>query len=146
MKRISGLLSKQLNQMLNKEVNNTSFLEDELSSIISLKISKRDLPYLDYFENVEDLIIEAFPSITSEDILFIGEKLTKIKSLKIKEQLDAALKALPGTDSIAKTEALSRINFFKMVLNELNYAEKEEKKQTDKKTDDTNYNYRRNNG
>lgn len=86
MKRISGLLSKQLNQMLNKEVDNTSFLEDELSSITSLKISKRDLPYLDYFENVEDLIIEAFPSITSEDILFIGEKLTKIKSLKIKEQ------------------------------------------------------------
>ena len=37
MKRISGLLSKQLNQMLNKEINNTSFLEEELSSITSLK-------------------------------------------------------------------------------------------------------------
>lgn len=86
MKRISGLLSKQLNQILNKDTNNTSFLEEELSTIKSLKISKRDLPYLDYLENVEDLTIDAFPSITNEDVLFIGEKLTKIRSMKIKEQ------------------------------------------------------------
>lgn len=86
MKRISGLLSKQLNQILNKDIDNTTFLESELSSIKSIKLSKRDLPYLDYLENVEDLTIDAFPSVTNDDILFIGQKLSKVKSLKIKEQ------------------------------------------------------------
>ena len=103
MKRISGLLSKQLNQILNKELSNTSFLDSELASIKSLNISKRDLPYLDYFGNVEELAIEAFPSITNEDIVFIGKKLTKIKNLKIKEQnalFDIDLSGYENLDSL----------------------------------------------
>ena len=55
-----------------------------------------------------------------------GGREDKINPVKIKEQLDAALKALPSADSIAKTEALSRINFFNMVLKELNFFETEE--------------------
>ena len=65
-----------------------------------------------------------------------GGREDKINPVKIKEQLDAALKALPSTDSIAKTEALSRINFFNMVLKELNFSEDE---QTDKKTNSKNF-------
>lgn len=56
-----------------------------------------------------------------------GDREDKINPCKIKEQLDSALKALPSTDSIAKSEALSRINFFKMVLKELNFKENDEK-------------------
>lgn len=56
-----------------------------------------------------------------------GDQEDKIDPLKIKKQLDDALNALPGTDSIAKTEALSRINFFKMVLKELNFEENTKK-------------------
>lgn len=59
-----------------------------------------------------------------------GGREDKINPHKIKEQLDAALKALPSTDSIAKTEALSRINFFKMVLKELKFNENEIKEKT----------------
>ncbi len=56
-----------------------------------------------------------------------GGREDKINPIKIKEQLDAALKALPASDSIAKTEALSRINFFNMVLKELNFKEENSK-------------------
>ncbi len=45
----------------------------------------------------------------------------KINPEKIKKQLDVALKALPTIPSLAKSEALSRIDFFKMVLKELKY-------------------------
>lgn len=87
MKKIIGVLSKQLNSILNKDdKNNTNFSEEELATIKSLKISKRDLPYLDYFKGLEEIEISSFPSINNEDVLFIGQKLPNIKSLKIKEQ------------------------------------------------------------
>ena len=52
-----------------------------------------------------------------------GGREDKINPEKIKKQLDIALKALPATPSHAKSEALSRIDFFKMVLRELNYTQ-----------------------
>ncbi len=87
MKKIIGPLSKQLNSFLGKEDSkNVNFSEEELSRIYTLKISKRDLPYLDYFTELESLEIDSFPSVNNEDILFIGQKLPNIKHLKIKEQ------------------------------------------------------------
>ncbi|MBO7244943.1 MAG: F0F1 ATP synthase subunit epsilon [Alphaproteobacteria bacterium] len=63
-----------------------------------------------------------------------GGREDKINPYKIKEQLDAALKALPSVDSIAKTEALARINFFKMVLKELKFDENAQQTSSTKKT------------
>ena len=50
-----------------------------------------------------------------------GGRLDKINPERIEQQLKVALKALPTTHSLAKTEALSRIEFLEMVLKELNY-------------------------
>ena len=50
-----------------------------------------------------------------------GARADKINPERIKKQLDAALKALPTTHSVAKMEALSRIDFFKMILEELGF-------------------------
>ena len=86
MKKIVGPLSKQLNDILKKDMNNTEFLEEELETILSLRLSKRDLPYLDYFKELEELELDSFPSINNEDILFIGQKMPNLRSLKIKEQ------------------------------------------------------------
>ena len=52
-----------------------------------------------------------------------GGREDKINPEKIKRQLDIAIKALPSTHDLAKSEALSRIEFFKMVLRELNYQD-----------------------
>lgn len=52
-----------------------------------------------------------------------GGREDKINPEKIKRQLDIAIKALPSTHDLAKSEALSRIEFFKMVLKELNYQD-----------------------
>lgn len=86
MKQIMGPLNKQLNDILQKNVGNTIFEDHELDSILSLKISKRELPYLEYFPYLEEVEIDSFPSINSDDIILIGQKLPYIKSLKIKEQ------------------------------------------------------------
>lgn len=54
-------------------------------------------------------------------VLAWGGREDKINPERIKRQLDIAIKSLPSTHELAKSEALSRIEFFKMVLKELNY-------------------------
>ena len=54
-------------------------------------------------------------------VLAWGGREDKINPEKIKHQLDVAIKSLPASHELAKSEALSRIEFFKMVLKELNY-------------------------
>lgn len=54
-------------------------------------------------------------------VLAWGGREDKINPEKIKKQLEMAIKALPSTHELAKSDALSRIDFLKMVLNELNY-------------------------
>lgn len=50
-----------------------------------------------------------------------GGRLDKINPERIEQQLKVALRSLPTTHSLAKSEALSRIEFLEMVLKELNY-------------------------
>lgn len=85
--QLVGYLSKQINSILNKEdMNNTTFTEEELSTITTISLSKKDLGYIDYFTNVENLNLDSFPSVTNDDIILISQKLKKVKNLKIKEQ------------------------------------------------------------
>ncbi len=85
--QLVGYLSKQVNSMLNKkDINNTFFTEEELSSITTISLSKKDLCYVDYFSNVENLNLDSFPSVTNDDIILISQKLKNVKNLKIKEQ------------------------------------------------------------
>lgn len=87
MKKVMGPLCKQLNTILDKsDFSNCEFSEIELNTIHSLRLSKRDLPYLDYFPNLEEIVLDLFPSVNNDDILFIGQKFPNLKSLKIKEQ------------------------------------------------------------
>lgn len=82
-----GPLCKQLNKILDKEdISNSEFSEAELNTVNSLRLSKRDLPYLDYFPNLEEIELDLFPSVNDDDIIFIGQKFPNLKSLKIKEQ------------------------------------------------------------
>lgn len=83
---IKGSLASKLNLILNKKTNNEIFSDFELSTIKKISLSKNDLDYIDKFENVEILELDAFPSVTNDDIKLIASKLTKLKGLKIKEQ------------------------------------------------------------
>ncbi|MGN1371619.1 MAG: hypothetical protein ACI4XM_05040 [Candidatus Coprovivens sp.] len=86
MKNIEGLLGRQLNALFNKDFSNTEFSDEELNMVKSINISKRDLSYLELFNNLEELEIDSFPSVNNEDILYIGRKQPFLKKLKIKEQ------------------------------------------------------------
>ena len=81
-----GNLGRQLNKLLGKtDFNNVEFKVDELESLQTIQLSKRDLAYAEYFKNVETLELNAFPSVTNEDLIYLSEKLKKIKTLKITE-------------------------------------------------------------
>ncbi len=87
MVKIMGSLSRQLNKLLGKsDLNNVEFKADELESLQTIQLSKRDLAYAEYFKNVETLELNAFPSVTNEDLIYLAEKMKKVKILKIKEQ------------------------------------------------------------
>lgn len=84
--KIKGSLASKLNSILNKDTNNEIFSDFELSTIKKISLSKNDLDYIDKFENIEILELDAFPSVTNDDIKLIAGRLTKLKGLKIKEQ------------------------------------------------------------
>jgi hypothetical protein len=85
--KIVGPLCKQLNILLDKDnINNDEFSSSELNTINSLRLSKRDLPYLEYFSNLDEIVLDLFPSVNNEDIIYIAKKFPNLKSLKIKEQ------------------------------------------------------------
>lgn len=84
--QINGSLASKLNKLLKKDNDNLMFSEDELSSIVKISLSKSELTYLDYLKNVQTLELDAFPSITNDDLEEVSNILTKLKSLKIKEQ------------------------------------------------------------
>lgn len=64
----------------------TSFSEQELAQVSYASISRNDMDEIKYFTNLSVLEIVSFPSLTIEDLRFIGEHIPNIVSLKIKEQ------------------------------------------------------------
>lgn len=83
---ISGSLASKLNKLLNKTVNNNMYSVDELASIKKISLSKSELDYIDYLNNIEILELDSFPSVVNGDIELIANKFTKLRGLKIKEQ------------------------------------------------------------
>ena len=84
--KISGSLASKLNKILNNSKDNDVFSEFDLSSIKKISLSKYELEYVEYLNNLELLELDSFPSVTNDDILLIVKKLNKLKGLKIKEQ------------------------------------------------------------
>lgn len=84
--QIKGSLASKLNTILGKDTSNEIFSDFELSTIKKISLSKKEFDYLERFENVEILELDAFPSITNDDVDLIASKLKKLKGLKIKEQ------------------------------------------------------------
>ncbi len=84
--KLSESLSKQVKRVLNIENNDDIFEYEQLASILELDISKGDLQFIEYFKNLESISLTTFPSFSSEDIVYLGNTLNKVKSLKIKEQ------------------------------------------------------------
>lgn len=64
----------------------TNFTENELANVSCLSISHDDISVIKYFKNLSVLYLDRYPSITSEDIEYIGENIKSIFSIKIKEQ------------------------------------------------------------
>ena len=61
MVKIMGNLGRQLNKLLGKnDFNNVEFKVDELESLQTIQLSKRDLAYAEYFKNVETYIKELY--------------------------------------------------------------------------------------
>lgn len=84
--QLSKSLISKINKILNLANDNVLFSESQLELVTELSIAKADLEYVEYFKNVETLEIGMFPSFSSEEIVELGRKLPKVKSLKIKEQ------------------------------------------------------------
>ena len=89
MVKLGGELAEVVRKELDikdKKVN--EFTEEELRKVKQIRISKKDIPLLEYFPNVKILDLDIFPSINDEDLLVISNYLPNIASLKIKEQND----------------------------------------------------------
>ena len=85
--RLSNNLSEQVRKELKiKDDSVNEFYLDDLRTVSCLSVSRDDMDYIQYFENVSVLELDLFPSVTSEDILYIGQTIPTIFSLKIKEQ------------------------------------------------------------
>ena len=85
--KLSNSLSDVVKEKLNiQNRDNSEFTIEELNSIKEISLCKNDLEYLEYFKNVTAVNLELFPSVTTEDIVSIGNTLTNVTSLKIKEQ------------------------------------------------------------
>lgn len=122
--KLSEELSKKINLLLlNENYDNQYFNESDLEQIKSVSLSKKDLMHLDYFKNVDSLELDAFPSVTDDDIVYIAHKLKKLKKLKIKEQnalfnLDLTMfdnieeLCLIHNDNLLNIAGLNRINRF----------------------------------
>ncbi len=84
-------LSESLSTYVRRELkilddNRTSFSENELASVSYVSMSKDDMNVIKYFRNLSVLSLEHYPSLSDEDIKYIGEKIPSIISLKVKEQ------------------------------------------------------------
>ena len=79
-------LARQLNPIFGYNENNCTFSSEDLNSVRSICVSKKDLKYLGYFSYLADLSIDSFPSISDEDLLNLSVLTPNLKSLKIKEQ------------------------------------------------------------
>ena len=67
---------------------NESFLEEELSLVTDLRVTRNFIKYLDYFENVESIIITGEESFNNEEVAYIIKKYPKLKELTIEHQTD----------------------------------------------------------
>ena len=65
---------------------NDRFLEEELTYIMSLRITPTIIDYIDYFPNLESITFDSNKSISNEDMQNIINKYPNLKELKIKEQ------------------------------------------------------------
>ncbi len=85
--RLSDNLSRYVRNVLKINDNKVNmFSEEQLSKITSISISRDDVSVVKYFKNLVHLDFNSYPSLTSEDVLFIGCELPNISSIKIKEQ------------------------------------------------------------
>ena len=85
--RLSDNLSRYVRKALkitDEKVN--MFSEEELARITSISISRDDISVVKYFKNLIHIDFNSYPSLTTEDVVFIGNELPNISSLKIKEQ------------------------------------------------------------
>ena len=71
MVKIMGNLGRQLNKLLGKnDFNNVEFKVDELESLQTIQLSKRDLAYAEYFKNVDEGLFQHAKDLLMK-ILFI---------------------------------------------------------------------------
>lgn len=89
--RVMIQLSESLSTYVRRELKimddkRTSFSENELASVSYVSMSKDDMNVIKYFRNLSVLSLEHYPSLSDEDIKYIGEQISSIISLKIKEQ------------------------------------------------------------
>lgn len=86
MKHISKILSEELSNKFSNFKSIELLNDKELESVKSLRLSRNDIEYLNYFKNVEELELDIFPSINRDDIEYIASLLPDLKILKIQEQ------------------------------------------------------------
>jgi len=84
-------LTPNLSECVRRELkiqdpNKNSFTEQELAQVSYASISRSDMDSIKYFTNLSVLELTSFPSLTIEDVRFIGKNIPNIISLKIKEQ------------------------------------------------------------
>lgn len=85
------ILSESLSKFVRKELNISddkvnSFTEEQLATVSSINISRDDIKFISYFTGLVNLNVNLYPSLTNEDLEYIGSEIPTIKSLKIKEQ------------------------------------------------------------
>ena len=83
---LSESLSTYVRRELKIDDNRVKFTENELASVSYVSISRDDMGVIKYFRNLSVLSAEHYPSLTDDDLKYIGEIIPSIISLKIKEQ------------------------------------------------------------
>lgn len=83
---LSESLSTYVRRELKINDNRTAFTEQELASVSYISMSREDMNVIKYFKNLSVLSLEKYPSLTSDDIKYIGEIIPSIISLTVKEQ------------------------------------------------------------
>ncbi len=85
------ILSKSLSIAVKKQLG-LDFMEsddinsDQLQSITSIAVAKNDISSLSLFPNLISVDLEAFPSVTTDDLMLLAKTIPNLKCLKIKEQ------------------------------------------------------------
>lgn len=85
MERISKLMLEQIKDFVPNFSSLESLTDKQKMNINKLSLSKNDLKYLPYFNYLEELDLNAFPSINQDDITLIS-KCKTLKKVVIQEQ------------------------------------------------------------